>query len=909
MSSEKSLEVVACDASIMKNVWEIRMREYGLRMRLEQERLEKSALPIINKDWADRMTVKTGKNKKVERKAKPSDSQTDDNVWKSKQPLVPQAVPPGRGSGPCGRPGFPARSFSAPTPNLKDKKGQDKIFNKLQLLMSITQTQPSSLVWGKAWKFNKSLPSPAEGSSGSSDWGQCWMFAPYQPRSEEGKPWPHEPNLVDPQSFHLWRKACYSIVESQQLDQNIPTEEWQTSWKRFNKIKKDSAENDEKVFKHGYFTSLVETQHRNESSSEWSDSWMSTKTAHQQDLSIAPKEGLLNVTVGNNKDMDREESPEWEECWRLLNHHGSNSSKLPHHQKDHRTTAAAFNNQQSYSQNYDHGRGFDDHTFAPHTRDLQFYNKFKAINDWNKSWEILKNNSKPCAEIDKVLKTLPSKIDVETQRVEKIPQVNNSTEEVDPRLEQLRHDVIHHTKSELTQSKLLLLKHLQKILLPSEWRDSWKVIKHRMRQERRRYKLDLLKPFRESEKGEDLKPNASEWKDSWKLTCLPLNQNPELWQQVWSTTTQIRVNWERHQSEISVEEFPKNGPTSEQVWGESWKFSKYQHQSESAQGKEQVGKGKSSVPHNSKKHEARARSISDWQNAWMVTEIQLSHDKPSFAMWREAWKCSINHTPNWTGQVPTEKWVDESTEIQHPKSIKGAEAKMSSSFDNKIFYLEKDWSSSWTVKSLLSYQPIKSISTQQQHPIMSEYGCKWGKSFRVANPMPQLVQPWMESSQNPGYYLVLWSRRNKKQNNNKSNLNKSCASATLWVTSYRFLQNPKAQFKDKTMSKDLSDPRVIFTTKIKTTKHLYYDKEKEKQSERKWAGCHLLGKTQLPLKKGRGSNNKPKPEDSFNKNFLEEWGESWRFLVRPESLKKQISFKPLLGWDGSWKFLLPPNHK
>lgn len=29
----------------MKNVWEIREREYGLKIQLEQERIEKSALP------------------------------------------------------------------------------------------------------------------------------------------------------------------------------------------------------------------------------------------------------------------------------------------------------------------------------------------------------------------------------------------------------------------------------------------------------------------------------------------------------------------------------------------------------------------------------------------------------------------------------------------------------------------------------------------------------------------------------------------------------------------------------------------------------------------------------------------------------------------------------------------------
>jgi len=44
MSSDRNPEVVACDASIMKNVWEIREREYGQKMQLEQERVEKSAL-------------------------------------------------------------------------------------------------------------------------------------------------------------------------------------------------------------------------------------------------------------------------------------------------------------------------------------------------------------------------------------------------------------------------------------------------------------------------------------------------------------------------------------------------------------------------------------------------------------------------------------------------------------------------------------------------------------------------------------------------------------------------------------------------------------------------------------------------------------------------------------------------
>ncbi|XP_054876805.1 uncharacterized protein LOC129351988 [Poeciliopsis prolifica] len=518
MSSEKNPEVVGCDASIMRNVWEIRMREFGQRMLLEQERLERSALPAINKDWADRMTAKMGKYKRVERKVAPSDIQPDDNIWKSKQPLVPQGVPLGRGLGPVGRPAVPARSFSAQAPNLKDKKVQDKSFNKLQLLMSITKTQPSSLVWGKAWKFNKSLPSPAEGAS--PDWGQSWMFAPYQPRAEEGKPWPNEPKLVDPQSYHLWRKAFYKMVEPQELDLNLPADEWQTSWKRFEKIKKDSAEDEEKAYKHGFFTSLVETQHQNESCVH--QSGVIPGRPPSQAAKVYCKQRNSFKLPRHQKPL----SPEWASSWR---------------------TAAGVFNKQSSSQNQHHG--FDDHslerdgfykiTSATRKRDLQFCNKFEAMGDWSKSWEIPKNNSKPCAEIDKVLKASPPKIDVETQKVEKIP------------------------------------------------------------------------------------------------------------------------------------------------------------------------------------------------------------------------------------------------------------------------------------------------------------------------------------------------------------------------------QKPNNQLNTKGRSKELSDQRVILPTKIKMKKQLVSGMEKEKQSERKWAGCHLLGKTQPRPKKGSGSNRKLPPDDSVYKKFLEEWGESWRFFVRPENLKKQMSFKPISGWDESWKFLLP----
>ncbi|GLD51792.1 uncharacterized protein AKAME5_000478500 [Lates japonicus] len=311
MSGEKNPEVVGCDASIMRNVWEIREREYGLKMQLEHERIEKSALPSINQAWANRMAAKQGNYRRVEKKAKTAETQTDNNLWKSKKPQVPPALPRGAGSGPLGRQGGQSRGFSSQALNYKDKNGQSKNFNRLQLLLSITQTQHSAMVWGKSWKYNKSLPSPTEG--GRSDWGQCWMFDTQQPYSEAGKPWLNGPNMMDPHGLHLWKKPDYKRMESDELDLSLPIEEWQMSW-----IKSAKNNNEEDTCtvngENGYFTMLLETHHHNEalSSSEWSESWRAIKPASQQEHFTVPNNGLMIESVANKQDKKSEMSSRME---------------------------------------------------------------------------------------------------------------------------------------------------------------------------------------------------------------------------------------------------------------------------------------------------------------------------------------------------------------------------------------------------------------------------------------------------------------------------------------------------------------------------------------------------------------------------------------------------------------------
>lgn len=886
----------------------------------------------------------------MEKKIKPAEDQIDSHVWKSKQPQVPPTLPGIACSGQLGRPGGRRRGFSTPAHSYNDKKGYDNL-NRLQLLIFITQTQPSSIVWGKSWKFNKSLPPPEEGAAATSEWGKCWMFATRQPYSEAGKPWLNGPNMMDPQSLHLWKKPDYREVESQKLDVCLPTEEWKMSWRKSDKNdKEDPSVNGENVPKSGLFTLLMETQH-NEASSEWSKSWRTIKLASQ-----IPNCGQMNESIANEQDKDRKMSSEWEECWRLVNHHGCNKSKLPQVQKSHsqewadswRAAMVVFNNHKNSDPSLmqDHSDTYNDRcqqkeshlhnvilvSHEPKYRDLylQLCNEFKAVSEWSKSWQVTKNNSKPCEEIQKVLKVSLSRLETTLEKVEKnTNRLYSASETTDPCYEQLKYNEIYHPKREFRKNIMLHLKQQKNVLSAAEWRDSWKTLKHTIRMERRRMTPDPLKSFRSSEKGGDMKPTTSEWKDSWKFTCQPLGQEPELWQQGWSTMPQIRVDRARGQNHFTPVELPKNGPTGERSWGESWKFLSPQHQSGPRHCRTQSGHVRSSVAshhpndsltHSSVRHRGHAGSVSDWQEAWMVSDTQFHQDKPSLTQWREAWKWSFFNTENWNEQLSRANWVDVLMEIEPGRekvSLQRVESKMSRSFDNQMFrerYPEKQWSASWRAGTLLNHQqshyrtsatPGKSMSstTQQQRVTANGHGSKWGMSFRLANPMPHVEQPWVESSSNSCHYTVMWSKGKNMQNNINNNFSNNHATFRLWGNSHQFLQGVSAQIKDKTKSKEPVDPRVIITKKTKTIRHLYSNIEKEKQSQRKWAGCHLLGKTQPRPKKGPASVKKLEMDDK-NK-FLEEWAESWRYLIGHGILKMKMSDKSLSGWDESWKSLLP----
>lgn len=845
----------------------------------------------------------------MERKTKPAETQAD-NIWRSRHNQV-------AGSAQLGRAEALHRGSSNPAPNYKDRRGQEK--NRLLLLTFITKTQPSAMVWGKSWKCNKSLP-PAEGPTAGADWGQCWMFATQQPYSDKKKPRPNGPNMVDPHSLHLWKEAAYRVVESKQLDLSLFTEEWQMSWRKCCKSakKEDSPMNQENIPKNRLFSLLVESQHHNETlcSSEWRESWHSNKPAGQQEHFTASNEELVNESVARKHKKETEESSRWEECWRLVNHHDCNKSKSPQHQNSHsrewvnswRAAMVAFSNcnNSASSLTQGHSDTYDDYNQQitkydmlvcrkQRNKALHLCSEFNGVCNWSKSWQVTKNNSKPSEEMEKVLNALPPQMDTPLESL-KI-QVNTkedhlSSQRANPDFEQVKHNVIFQSNKKFNRSKNLLLNNMVNVF-SSQWEDSWKTLKHRMRMEKR---PDPLRPFRESENRQDMRFSASEWINSRMLTCQSLCQELESWHQSWSTTPQIRV--ERAS--------PTNGPTVEQTWRESWKISRHQHQSKPGQHSAKNSQGRSNTvchqPYQT--HLKYIRSICDWQVAWMVSETQFHHDKPSLTQWMNAWKLCNK-------QVSKENWVDElEIHTQKEKFVwQRSNSKISQLFDNQLFreiYPDKEWGASSRVGPLLNQQhygspgaPGKSISsaTKQKHTSAGEQGLEWGRSFRLSNPMLQMEQPEGESLPNPHHYTVMWSLGNNIQNKTNTSFNNNPANFRLWGNSHKFLQGAAAQIKGKGKSKEPTDPWVIITKKTKCNKHLY-NIEKEKQSERKWAGCHVLGKTQPRPNKCSA----PLQKNELQEKFFEEWAESWRFL---DSSGNQKRPKSLLGWSESWKFLPP----
>lgn len=887
--------------------------------------------------------------KKVERKAKPQETQSDNIKTTSSKPR-PQIPPNGPGSGPMGQTVGPKRGLSAPVPSYKKISRQDKKTNKLYSLMFITQTQPSAMVWGKSWKYSNALPILEKDMVTSSFWGHSWMFATQQPYTEAGQPWPNGPNKLNPPSLRLWKKPAYKVVDLEHLDLTHPTEDWESSWRQSdNDNKKEmSSLNGENVDTFGKFSWLVRTQCHNESlcTSEWSGSWKSTKPSSQQAPYPPTTDGLNKEAFRNKQDNEDKFKYEWEECWKYVNHQLCDKSKSPSHWKsqspgwvDSWKLAMLVSNIYKKSQSsVQHGENnihdypsqqkeshlhkvimFVSHEQQSRNLSLQLFNEFKDLSEWSKSWQVTKNNSKPSEEIENILKvSSPNLEEYLAQRLEKKSNEDCLTfKTADMQYEHLKHKVISQPKIAFTQNKMLCLNHLQNVLSGTEWKDSWRTLKHFIRMGRRRTRPHPSRSFRESEMEGERMPNTSEWENSWKFTNQPLQQESALWQQGWTTTPQIRVVRAMDHNHFRQVEPPRNGPGVAQPWVESWSFSRCQHISEHRSGSAQTNTGRPSVashhPENSQREVRRnARSVSDWQVAWMVSETQFRHDRPSLMQWMEAWRWSAFQTERWHEQIPRQNWMDKSMEIEPQReiSLQRAKTNRSQSFDYQVFrqrYPENLWSASWKAWPLLNNQQRhQGSSSQQQQTIATEEGsAKWGKSFRIANPMPHTEQPWVQSSPNLCYYTVMWSADKSRRNHQYANFNKDLTGFKYWGNSHRLLQEGRKKIKDKGKTNECTDPWLIIGEKVKTGNHLNNNIERVVAGDRKWTGCHLLAKTQPRLRKSSSSEKNVKVEEETKDKFFDKWAESWRFSAQPRGLKNRMPVRSLSDWGESWKFLIP----
>lgn len=845
--------------------------------------------------------------------------QVEENIWKSKPSQAPSNL---FGAGQPGRAGVQRGgvSLANSVPNYNAKKSFNNL-KRRQLLDFLAKTQPSSVMWDKAWKYNKPLPSPEEGAPAVSDWGECWKFLTRQPYSEDGKTWLNGPNTMDPQTLRLWNRSVHAFERSQWQNVNLPAEAWDMSWKKYGKNNNKGATPVHEDFVKSRLSALLDKDQQGDVVEEWLKSWRSIKQTSQ--LSNDTHTNDFAVSIQEKK----EEMSSDLDCWRLVNHHGVKRSKSHQVQRSYNpewsdswrvATAVTINHNDSCATlSHDRNETFNDHCLG--RRDSNFHkvlrvaNKLerrdehlvscdesKPLSEWAKSWQVAKNNSKPCEEIEKIMKASLLRREANLQE-ERNNKKFSAAERNDP-CNQHTHAEIYQPKRELTKPKKLDRKQPDNVLSATEWRDSCKTLKSR-RMERGRVRNDPLKSL-----GSFDKERQTEWADMWKCNSLPLRQEPELWQQHWPTVAPVRVDRARVLNHLAPVELPKNGPTGESIYGASWKC--FSPQCRPAPGR---GAGRSDhvrqpgdrANHSSARHIGFAGVVADWQGAWMMLNSQPHHDRPYWTLWGEAWRWSLLNTPNWMREVSPANEVDEVMQLRAGREIATT---MSRSLDSKVNQEkcpEEQWGPSWRASSLLSHQqslygssaaPV-AVVTQQQQTTADGHESKWGLPFRLANPMPHIEQPWVESSSNMCHYAVMWARKVYMQRNLNVSSSSNNAVARLWANSHQFLLGATAKGAQRGGCKESVDPMVIVRKKSKTKGHLF--SKMEKQSERKWAGCHLLGKTQPRPKRGPGSVKKLDLDD--DNKFQEEWAESWRHLI----VKIKMSSKSLSGWVESWKFLIP----
>jgi len=862
-SRDNKVDTLGCAASLVKNVWESRLKETENKMKQEEMRVAMSALQSINAEWQERLEVRSGRSSRASsvgsgRHRKDSEGSDKDYSGRprldstgstgsySARPRLdstgsvgshsarPRLDSTGSVGSSSGRPRLDStgsssgrarldstgsssgvggrgrlgsagslgksNSLSGPGVGKDKKKLPNKNLIKLQLLECIDQTQPSTMFWSKSWKYNKSLPKPEDGEEVASTWGQCWRLAVQQPYIEMSE------------SAQPWPNGP-NVVNPHDL----------SLWKNYIHRMKESRELDLDLSK-----------------DEWHLSW---KDSHRQKGQAGksqrggdhPKYGSsLEETQHQNEALC---SSEWSDSWKATKPREEEEDQ--HASPSEPTNGCIESHVDKKPKN-----GLPSTSWKFMNRQLHYKSEQSSPvqncnhAEWNKSWRT-------AVTVTNCLK-----------EAEHAPSPMQHQKEI--------HDV--HDNEEDPLHKVIINMSVSRESRYSNWLKS----------------LLCDKPM-----------PLSEWESSWEMTKNNSEPSEELKDVLMAVPAKTQVQKvEKPKEQRSLTE--KTNPPYEQL-----------------------------------RHEV----IYQPRMQFMVSDSDLLHDEPSLTQWMDAWRQPVFHTEHLDEQLLQHSGTEPSMVIGHWRGklpLEKAKAKMSQSFDSHIFrerYPEKHWSESWKATCLLSSSSGTTeqdtdghVHEQSVAPVI-EQASEWGMQFRIANPMPHVEKSWVECSPNPSRHMVLFARGTRSRR--QKLFVAMCADHTehkyfaqyfkVWGKSYSFLMGPGGQATDKSsqsISKQQDDQWVLMSRNININhQYLYVNINQKNPDGKKWAGGHLLCKTQPRPKKGSAPVKKAVAEDADtaeDTKFFEEWSESWRYVVQPQSLKKQVSAKNLSGWGASWKFLLPP---
>ncbi|KAI4891249.1 hypothetical protein NFI96_014921, partial [Prochilodus magdalenae] len=709
--TDRNPEVLVCDASIMRNVWEIRLREYGQKRKSEQDRQEKSALQRINEDWSKRMSGKV-KPKRVERKVKPPE-ETASQTYKAKQTAL-------------GRPsGFVSSRPQKPANVKKDITKR----NKLALLLSLNEKQPGLMIWTKSWKFSQPLPQP-EDIPPVSDWGQSWKLLNFQP-NHEGKSWTEHEHDID---NHITYNGVLFPLEKidkalcWNLEEDMATIDWEKSWK-YTKQRSEAhvgGKNGPKNSRQDKLNTLYQSHSFNEKGSlfEWSDSWKSGKPPVEENIQFTSESVSKEETNMVNEEQSTmpwgqswkyfkkelhmrskatrtSTPPDWVDSWRVSKPvpEISQQVKVLNVSKPQIDMPEEPLDPKSYQTIMGPGKEEKCNLLWS----SQFQDKGVPLPEWQKSWMTIKNDSEykePAMEKKENPKLALIPHVVPEERVEfeafSFPRKHKPAEILEP--------------SECKDRETFI----------SKWKDSWQSLKHLLRQNKIRSRLQRISPLTQAATSQT---SLTEWANSWRFTNLNANQDDNLWQQGWATYSLNQPGRWARENETLNEGIPRNGPTGTRGWGESWRSTRHQHRVEREAA---CTTHPSTQPGDALMHR---RSLADWGQSWQLSTNRFHHDRPSTTEWADSWRFCSFHCENWAERQPEPNQQEKALEIKARKELPCASHRFSRSFEPQTFkerFSPQEWKHSWRIKRFDGKeQPRSGLS----HFIMKDFPPSWDNSW------------------------------------------------------------------------------------------------------------------------------------------------------------------------------------